>query len=199
MPTLRSVVSESTSVFNHLIAYWPGHTGYLLRSWAFKRKAKQSGSNILIGIGVEITGAENIKVGNNISIMRFSSLYAHDGTLELGDHISINSNTHIGAADKGKIVIGNHVIIAQNVVLRASDHGYSSLDVPIIQQGHVGGEIVIEDDVWICANVVVTSNVRVGRHSIIAAGAVVTKDIDPYSIVGGVPAKLIKKRGDSVS
>jgi galactoside O-acetyltransferase len=90
--------------------------------------------------------------------------------------------------------IGADCLIGQNTVLRASDHEYKAIDVPIINQGRTGGKIVVEDDVWIGANVVVTRNVCIGAHSVVAAGAVVTKDIEPYSIVGGVPAKLIGKR-----
>lgn len=77
---------------------------------------------------------------------------------------------------------------------RASNHTFDNLDLPIIEQGHTYGEIIIEDDVWIASNCVVTANTRIGKSSIIAAGSVVTKDVEPYSIVGGVPAKLIRKR-----
>jgi galactoside O-acetyltransferase len=114
--------------------------------------------------------------------MRFNCFYAHDGSIELGSDVSINSNTQIGAADGGKIIIGDHVIIGPNVVLRASDHAHNRVDVPINVQGHTGGEIIIENDVWICA------------HSIIAAGSVVTSNVEPYSVFAGVPAKLLRKR-----
>ncbi|HQT26384.1 MAG TPA: acyltransferase, partial [Burkholderiales bacterium] len=83
---------------------------------------------------------------------------------------------------------------AQNVVIRAADHAHSSTSEAISKQGHAGGTIIIEDGVWIGANVVVTRNVRIGEHSIVAAGAVVTRDVPPYSIVGGVPARLMKSR-----
>ena len=80
------------------------------------------------------------------------------------------------------------------MVLRASDHIYDRVDVPIYKQGHTGGYIIIENDVWIGANVVITKDVKVGAHSIIGAGSVVTSDVEPYSVFAGVPAKLIKKR-----
>jgi len=69
------------------------------------------------------------------------------------------------------------------------------LNKPIRDQGHRPGEIIVEDDVWLGANVTVIGSVRVGQGAVVAAGAVVTKDVEPYSIVGGVPAKFIKKRG----
>lgn len=94
----------------------------------------------------------------------------------------------------GKIVIGNDCSIAPNCVLRASNHTFTSIEIPIREQGHTYGEIVVEDDVWIASNCVVTANTRIGKGSIIGAGSVVTKNVEPYSIMGGVPAKLIKKR-----
>jgi galactoside O-acetyltransferase len=116
------------------------------------------------------------------------------GWINIGDNFSMNTNSCIDAADNGKITIGDDVIIAQNVVLRASDHEHSSLEIPIKNQGHTGGEIIVDNGVWIGANVVITRNVKLGKHCIVAAGAVVVKDVEPYTIVGGVPAKLIKRR-----
>jgi len=155
---------------------------------------KAAGTGLVVEPGVSITGYENIKLGLSVHLGRNSILRAHRGRIEMGDRTGINSNTTVGAADGGRIIIGSDVIIAPNVVLRASDHNSESVEVPIWQQGHTGGTIIIEDDVWIAANVVVTRNVRIGAHSIVAAGAVVTKDVEPYSVVGGVPAVLIRKR-----
>ena len=81
-------------------------------------------------------------------------------------------------------------------MLRASDHIIENSDQPISQQGSAGGEIIIEDDVWLASNVVVVSGVRVGKGSVAAAGAGLTRDVQPYTVVGGVPAKFLKNRGD---
>lgn len=194
MKKYNPYISEIVAIIDHFFAYFPGRIGIKLRSWKFKQIAKKSGIKISLSIGIDMTGCNNIQVGNNISIMRLCSLHARDGRLEMGNNIRINSNTCIGASDGGKIIIGDNVLIAQNVILRASDHGHSSIDIPIIQQGHTGGEIIIEDDVWIGANSVITRNVRIGAHSIIGAGSIVTKNVEPYSIVGGSPARLINKR-----
>lgn len=191
---MSMIRSEIIEWVNEISIYLPGKLGVILRQSTFRGKCKHAGSNMRIWTGVRITGHKNISVGDNFSIAYNSQLHALDGILQMGDNVSINSNTCISAAGKGRIIIGNNVIVAQNVVLRASDHEHSSSDVPINKQGHTGGAIIIGDDVWICANVVITKNVKVGSHCIIAAGAVVTKDIDPYSIVGGVPANLIRKR-----
>ena len=100
----------------------------------------------------------------------------------------------INARGKGKIIIGNNVLIGPNVVLRSSNHSFKTTKKIIMEQGMTEGEIIIHDDVWIGSNAVILPNCEVGNGVIIAAGAVVTSNIDPYSIVGGVPAKLIKKR-----
>lgn len=195
MPLLRRLLEELEAVIWCVLAYLPGHGGNLVRGWWLRCQLQRLGRRPYFGAGVEILGAERIAIGDNFSLMRGSALHAHGGgAVEIGDNVSINANTSIGAAERGRIVLGNDVIIAQNVVLRASDHAHARVDAPIRTQGHTGGTIVIEDGVWIGANAVVTSNVRIGAHSIIGAGAVVTRDIEPYALAGGVPARVIRSR-----
>lgn len=189
-----NIIREVEIFFTQVIMFFPGRLGTLFRRWLVRSQVEQSGPQLSIGIGFEMTGGQNIKMGNRINIMQFNKFYAHDGSIDIGSDVAINSNTQIGAADGGKIVIKDNVIIGPNVVLRASDHNFESIDLPIRDQGHTGGDIFIENDVWICANVVITKDVRVGAHSVIGAGSVVTSDVEPYSIVAGVPAKLIRKR-----
>ncbi|MCB2195276.1 MAG: hypothetical protein KQH79_05415 [Bacteroidetes bacterium] len=76
----------------------------------------------------------------------------------------------------------------------AFNHSIDDLDVPSILQDYYDGDIIIEDDVWIGANSVVVAGVTIGKGSVIAAGSVVTKDVEPYSIYGGVPSKKIRSR-----
>ena len=152
-----------------------------------------AGSDLNIGTGVTIQGFSNIEVGNNVSIMSQSFLYAKDAVLKIGDNFSMNTNSCLGA-NIGRICIGDNVLIAQNVVVRASNHSHDSVDIPIKNQGHKYGTIHIEDGVWIGANSVIVANVTIGKHSIVAAGAVVTKDVMPFTVVGGVPAKIIRHR-----
>jgi galactoside O-acetyltransferase len=97
-------------------------------------------------------------------------------------------------AAAGKIVIGNCVLIAPNVVLRAANHDIGRGPVPIRHRPSVSGEIIIEDDVWIGSNAVVTADVTLARGTVVGAGAVVTSSTEPYSIVGGVPARKIGER-----
>ena len=114
------------------------------------------------------------------------------GTVRMGNNVSINNNVFIvGNHLPDSIVIGNEVLIGPNVVLRASDHQFRDPKVRIKFQGRSHGKIVLEDDVWLSSNVVVTKDVRIGTGAVVAAGSVVTKDVPPFAIVGGVPAKVI--------
>jgi hypothetical protein len=99
----------------------------------------------------------------------------------------------------GKVTCGNGVRIASHVSLVGFNHGFDDPDVPIHKQKHESRGIIIEDDVWIGANAVVVDGVKVGRGAVIAAGAVVSKDVPPMAIVGGVPAKVLRFRGQGRS
>lgn len=136
---------------------------------------------------MQVSSPEKILIGSNFKSYGQIFLYADNGSILIGDSVSCNSNVFIGSSG-GHISIGNNVLIGPNVVLRSSSHCYSRLDVPINQQGHKPGVILIEDDVWICANVTIVPNVSVGRSSIVTPGSTVTKNVPPFSVVGGVPA-----------
>ncbi|GHA56824.1 acetyltransferase [Pontibacter akesuensis] len=110
-------------------------------------------------------------------------------------HVHIGRNTFIGLFNViiGPVTLGENIIFAQNVVLSGLNHGYKDISVPIKKQPCTTAEIRIEDDCWIGANVVVTAGVSIGKHSIVAAGSVVTKNVPPYTIVGGNPARILKQ------
>ena len=110
--------------------------------------------------------------------------------LTIGKCCEINENVFIQGAK-----IGDFVMIAPGVCLLANMHNHEDPNVPMVFQGKkIGTPVIIGDDVWLGRNVIVMPGVKIGKGSIIAAGAVVTKDVPEYSIFGGVPAKLIKKR-----
>ena len=137
-------------------------------------------------------------VSKILKIMRYNSksfienrIFISDAkNVSIGIECQINENVFIQGAK-----IGDHVMIAPNTVILTSTHNFSRTDIPMIHQGATK-EIfsTIEDDVWIGRNVVIMPGIRIGKGSIIAAGAIVTKDVEEYSIIGGVPAKLIRKR-----
>jgi maltose O-acetyltransferase len=93
-----------------------------------------------------------------------------------------------------RTTIGSNVPIASGVRMITRKHGLADVVRPMAEKGYNNAPIVIEDDVWIGFNAVILPGVTIGESSIVGAGAVVTKDIAPYSIVGGVPARLIRKR-----
>jgi galactoside O-acetyltransferase len=177
-----------------LVAWIPSRIGVYLRRGVVRWGVGEAGSGLRFDTGIRITGWANISLGNNVSMLRLGALDAHDGSLRIGNNVSINTNCCLAPADGGRLEIGDNVLIAQNVVIRAADHRHDDLDRPIIQQGHVGGEIFIGEGAWICANAVITRDVKIGAHAIVGAGSVVTKDVAPFAIVGGIPARLIRSR-----
>jgi galactoside O-acetyltransferase len=153
---------------------------------------KACGEKFKIKAGSVVWSPENITIGNNFRSMGNLYMYGNEGEIFIGDSTSLNTNVIIGSSG-GLIVIGNNVLIAANVVIRSADHG-TRASSPIRDQPHTPGVIQIEDDVWIGSNAVITSNVTLAEGTIVAAGAVVTKSTEPYSIVGGVPARKISQR-----
>jgi acetyltransferase-like isoleucine patch superfamily enzyme len=117
------------------------------------------------------------------------------GILELGENSYISSFCVIGVNEK--IIIGNDVMIADCVSLRDTDHNFGRVDIPMCNQGMNTAPIIIQDDVWIGHGAVITKGVTIQSGSIVAANAVVTKDVPPYSIVAGVPAKILRSRKEN--
>lgn len=114
------------------------------------------------------------------------------GRLTIGDHCSINSGVIFGLTCD--LTLGRYVLVGDNVSFRTADHEFADTAIPMGEQGERRGNIVVEDDVWLGANVTVLRGVRIGRGAIVGANAVVTRDVPEYAIVGGVPAKLIGNR-----
>jgi maltose O-acetyltransferase len=112
------------------------------------------------------------------------------GRVTFGRSCQINQNTFIEEAE-----IGNCVMIAPNVAIISSLHNHDRVDIPMVFQGETTGrKVIIEDDVWLGRNVLVMPGLTIGKGSIVAAGSVVTKDVAPYAVVGGVPARFIRDR-----
>lgn len=111
------------------------------------------------------------------------------GDVVIGDHTRIGlHNTVIGP-----VTIGSHVNLAQGITVTALNHNFEDPNRRIDDQGISTSAVTIEDDVWIGTNAVILPGVTIGNHSVVAAGAVVTKDVPPHSLVAGVPAKVIKQ------
>lgn len=115
--------------------------------------------------------------------------------VSIGSKVTLNEWVFIDGF--GGVTIGNGVRVAHRVSIMSSDHHYEDRDRYIYEQGIKVKPTVIEDDVWIGANSVIMPGVRLGHGSIVGAGAVVTRDVAPYAIVGGVPARPIGMRGSA--
>ena len=198
MVVMKSILGIIRDLILWVIAGTPTLIGVRVRRFVYPFLFKLGSGSNWFAEKVTILGFKNIKIGVRNSIMKNSYLYANNnGKLIIGDGCSINSNVQIGAAS-GEIEIGNNVLIGPNVVLRAADHRIERTDIPIIMQGHVAGKIIIEDDVWICSNVVITKDVVLGKGCVVSSGAVVTRDVPPFSVVGGVPAEVIRYRKSNI-
>lgn len=176
-----------------LFGWVPTPLGMALRTLAWGPLFAACG-RVRFGTGLTLVGCRNMRFGGGVRIGRFSILTAQDGELALAEQVSLSPGVHLGA-DNGRIEIGRCSAIGPGTVIRAANHRFSRRDVPIMRQGHAPGTVIIEEDVWIGANCVITPDVRIGRGAVVGAGAVVTRDVAPFSIVGGVPAKVIGRRG----
>jgi acetyltransferase-like isoleucine patch superfamily enzyme len=128
-------------------------------------------------------------LGDYSVIESFACINNAVGDVIIGDHTRIGlHNTIIGP-----VTIGSHVNLAQGITVTALNHNFEDSDKLIDEQGVSTTPVTIGDDIWIGANAVVLPGVTIGAHSVVAAGAVVTKDIPPHSLVAGVPAKIIKQ------
>lgn len=165
--------------------YW-NQIRFLFRALNFKK----FGQNCSLGSNVEITNL-NIVLGSNVAI-RDNVRIGGNGVCYIGNNTAINSYTLIACYQS--ITIGSNVMIAPYVYILDIDHKYESIDVPIANQGYNIASVTIGDDVWIGTNVIITKGVTIGQGSIIAANSLVNKDVEEYSIYGGTPAKLLKKR-----
>lgn len=131
------------------------------------------------------------RMGRNVYFLNGVVLASPYG-VEIGNDVSINYGTHLSGA--GGLKLGNYVNIGPNCQILTSQHRFDRMDFPMSKQGITTGEVVIEDDVWLGANVVVLPGVRIRRGAIVGANAVVTKEVPAFAIVGGVPAKIIRFR-----
>lgn len=189
-------MSKLSEVIVSIIRNIPGRAGILLRNMIYSSKFSSYGRSNAFLTGTHVRGYYNISIGSNVNIGINNQIYCSDnpGGLVIGNNVFTNSNVMLNADCGGVIKIGNNVLIGPNVVIRSADHNFSSADKPILEQGHNGKEIIIEDDVWIGANAVVLKGVRISKGAVVGAGAVVTKDLDEYVVAGGVPAKKITSR-----
>ncbi len=154
----------------------------------FKHK-KGKNARICSHSRIDVMPFNNFVLGDNSTIEDFCTINNGVGDVLIGERSRIG----MGNVIIGPVTIGNDVILAQNIVLSGLNHGYEDIHIPPHKQPVAKKKITLEDEVWIGANVVVVAGVTIGKHAIVAAGSVVTKNIPSYSVVVGNPAKIIKQ------
>jgi acetyltransferase-like isoleucine patch superfamily enzyme len=146
------------------------------------------GAKIYQSVRMDTPPYRKFWLGNHSVVESFCCINNAVGDVIIGDYTRIGlHNTIIGP-----VTIGSHVNLAQGITVTALNHNFEDPGQRIDQQGVSTKAVVIGDDCWIGANAVVLPGVNIGKHCVVAAGAVVTKDVPAHSLVAGVPAKVIK-------
>ena len=146
------------------------------------------GSKIYASVRMDTPPYRRFTVGKKSVVESYSCINNAVGDVIIGDHTRIGlHNTVIGP-----VTFGSHVNLAQGIVVTALNHNFENPKLLIDEQGVSTQPVTIGDDVWIGANAVILPGVAIGSHVVVAAGAVVTKDVPSHTLVAGVPAKVIK-------
>lgn len=173
-----------------------------IKFWPQARKLKRVGRNFRIGKDSIIVGGRGIQIGEAFSAHARTRLETYHQMqnepecvkLVIGNHVSLGYDCHIGAI--GAVSIGDNVLIGSRVYISDHHHGSSMPDelvIPPLQRRlFFKGPVVIEEDVWIGEGAAILPGVTIGKGTVVGANSVVTKSFPAYSIVGGVPAKMIR-------
>lgn len=155
----------------------------------FSGKLGAVGEHVVFREYVTVTQPENLYIGHDV-------LFNVGVHIQASKRIDIGSNTHFApyCILYGPLEIGDKCAIAAHTVFASVGHTYDRPDIPFVDLPAQSAKIVLEDNVWIGANASIIAGVTIGTGSIVGAGAVVTHDVPPYSVVGGVPARLIRSR-----
>lgn len=149
---------------------------------------------VYIGRNVHITNGKNIKVGNNVSIRPCCDLFAGD-TFVIGDNCDIGTRNRIA----GNVIIEKSVLFGPDNYICSTDHCYENINMPILEQGAYSpnknghNELRIGEGSWIGTHVAIIGDVHIGKHCVVGANSVVTKDIPDYSVAVGIPAKILRQ------
>lgn len=158
------------------------------------------GNQVVISDNCLIDGkgskSTSIEIGDRVFIGQNSILSVHDGFIRLGNNVNIGANCAIQSS--GPVVIEDNVIMAAYCHIVASSRKAERVDIPIIAQGTTGQGITVGEGTWLGSGVIVVDGVHIGKHCILGAGSVVIEDVPDYSIAVGVPARVVKKRSESV-
>ncbi len=169
---------------------------------SIKKAFRKVGSNVILADPYIIKNPQYLSVGNNFHAMARLRIEAWDEfqgnpfkpEITIGDNVYFNTDVHIGCVEK--VSIGNNVLLASHIYI--SDHSHGDItaaalqQIPAVRPLVTKGAVVIEDNVWIGEGVCILPGVTIGKNAIIGANAVVTKNVAPNTVVGGIPARVIK-------
>lgn len=171
-----------------------------LRGWLYRFRFRHAGKGLKVGKDVKIFHSKKVSIGRNCEILDgavIAPLRSHRGKV-FPSNIEIGNNVHIGANDR--IASAYHVKIEDDVLFAAfvhitdHSHEYYHVGTPILEQGIISkGEVTIKRGAWLAFGCHVLSGVTIGEGAVVAANAVVTKDVPAYSVVAGNPAKMVKR------
>jgi acetyltransferase-like isoleucine patch superfamily enzyme len=163
-----------------------------------------SGSGLILEDAVFLSAlsSEGITLGRNVTIARHAVLTCTGVLARIGIGIRIGDRSAVGAysflGGQGGITIGDDVIMGPNVRIFSENHRFQDFDTPIRAQGEDRAPVSISNDCWIGAGATIVAGVMIGTGSVVAAGAVVTKSVPPFSVVAGVPARVVSSRRPEV-
>lgn len=200
-----------------LFGIFPGGIGFLLRSKGYRSLFSEMGRGVQWGCNITLRHPYKMYFGDNVAIdndcmlcargckeggfhiaedviiSRGSFVQSKSGNIDIGAHCSIGVQCYIGAIND--IRIGKNVLIAGQCYIGGGRYPLTRNGIPMKEQGsYSNGPIEIGDDVWIGAGAKILDNIKIGEGAVIGAGAVVTSDVEPYAIVGGVPARVMRMR-----
>jgi acetyltransferase-like isoleucine patch superfamily enzyme len=191
--------------------------GFVLRRLAYKLILGRIGNNCLIGKNVRFSVPKNIflgngvkigegciiearsfgskiRIGDNVQISRYTTVKSAEGDVDIGENVVIGPFSILEGW--GGLEIGKNAIISFHVVIMSIMYEFEDCSYPINQHPARIGKVIISEDSWLGTHVVVLPGIKIGKGAIVGAGGVVTKDIPEYYVAAGVPAKVIRKRGE---
>lgn len=208
---MRKIIYKAIDLTAYFISFFVSYKLCRLINYFFKKVYSHCATRVFREIGqgsyieypAVINGGKYISIGNNfhgcarIKLDAFDR-YGHDffhPQLIIGNNVNVLYDCHIGCVNK--IVIGNNVLIASKVLIMDHSHGETTKAdmalAPALRRIVSKGPIFIEDNVWIGESAAILANVRIGHNSIIGANSIVTKDVPPYCVAVGNPAKIFKQ------
>lgn len=196
---LGNAIGTLSRLWPYKLSYWTYLLHRQIVTARHRNRFKRFGRSSLLASGVSLLSPEYISIGNNVSVMRHCVLETCPDAglfpdLQIGDNSSIGEYTHITCARQ--IIIGEGLLTGRFALITDNGHGKSFIDEttepPLLRPVHSNGPIIIGRNVWIGDKVTILPNIKIGDGAIIAANAVITRDVPAYSIAAGCPARVVK-------